>query len=311
MPRGAMRAAAAIAVATLALHLTGANAIVIRANATRHSLRKALIAPAFAAPRDNAAKLNLQGFCKKPDGKPACTTQPCCCWSAYAADIHPMYPSSAETHAKQECSNPPDGFRYAPEPGGSYDDGYMDTLKNSGLVVYDNRRLCCLRRANGVQDDSQRDMSQAVPTTSTTIVITTTTGIPEPGAVDPVFTTKIVTTSLMNPGDEYENAQMEMAARAHLAAADDLSSSVSALNASATAIQEVNDVLQTDPNLVRSRKHVAEMRSAIRGWAVRRWVNLKKLAGGEMHATPADAEAAAAPAGLTRKELAVKTLTER
>jgi len=125
----------------------------------------------------------------------------------------------------------------------------------------------------------------AVPTTTTTTAaVTTTTGIPEPGEVDAAFTTKTFTTSLLNPGDEYENAQMEKAARAHLLAAEDLQSAVASLNASAVAVQEVNDKLQTDPNLVRSRKHVAQMRSAIRDWAVRRWANLKRLSTGDASA---------------------------
>jgi len=250
-----------------------------------------------------ASELNLQGFCQrsdcsKPPCKPVCQSQPCCCWSTFANDIHPSYPSEEETKSKQECLNPPEGFRYAPEPGLTYDDGYLDALKNQALPQYSGRRLCCLRRSLGVQDESQRDLRLAVPTTTaaTITVVTTKAGVPEPGEVPAAFTTKTFTTSLMNAGDEFENAQMEEAARAHLAAAKSLQSAVSALNASATAIDEVNDKLQTDPNLVRSRKNVARMRTAIRGWAQRRWANLKRLKTGDASAFDSGP---APPLGLT------------
>lgn len=260
---------------------------------------------AFSGPVDNGATLNLKGFCKgicdKPPCVPVCTSQPCCCWSTFASDKHPAYPTPLETHSKQQCLNAPKGFRYTPEPGLTFDDGYMDTLKKQALPVYDGRRLCCLRRAAGVQEESQRDLNQAVPTTTTTApAVPTTTApppgvVPEPDEVPAAFTTKTFTTSLLSPGDEYETAQMEEAARAHMSAAKDLQSAVSSLNAGATAIGEVNDKLQTDPNLVRSRKHVAEMKSAIRGWAVRRWANLNRLATGDASAFD---NAPAAPAGL-------------
>lgn len=184
---------------------------------------------------------------------------------------------------------PPDGFDYAPEPGMTFDDGYVAALKKANLPTYDGRRLCCLRRKDGVLYDSQVDLRLAVKTSATTTTAaaaaTTTAGVPEPGEpLAPQFTTEVVTTSLMNPGDEYENAQMEEAARAHLKAADDLSSAVGALNSSAVAIDEIDAKLQTDPNLVRSRKHVAQMRAAIRGWAERRWANLERLKTGDVSA---------------------------
>lgn len=245
--------------------------------------------PAFAGPVENAAELNLKGFCKRPDKKPACLEQPCCCWSTWAANKHPAYPNEAEVRAMQECLNPPKGFRYAPEPGLTYDDGYLATLKNQGFPVYDGRRLCCLRRDLGVQDESQRDLALAIKTTTTTTVTTTTV----PGVVEeepvgvtvpPLFTTEIVTTSLLNPGDEYETAQMEAAAREHLKAADDLMEAVGAINASTAAVAEVRDYMETDPNLVRSRKHVAQMNAAIDAWRYKRWSNLAKLEAGDASA---------------------------
>jgi hypothetical protein len=158
----------------------------------------------------------------------------------------------------------------------------------------------------GVQDESQQDLRFAVKTTTPAPGLTTTTaaaseeeGPPPPGEVPAAFTTKTFTTSLLNPGDEYENAQMEEAARAHLAAAKDLQSAVVALNASAEAVGEVNAKLQTDPNLLRSRKHVAEMRAAIRGWAERRWANLKRLKTGDASAFDNAPTLPAAPPGLT------------
>lgn len=263
----------------------------------------------FAGPANQA--VNITGFCRRigcdPEVEgscaPVCTTKPCCCWSTFAADQHPFYPSPEEVRSKQICHDPPPGFLYAPEPGLTYNDGYVDALKRAGLPVYDGRRLCCLRRAAGPQEDSQRDLRMAVPTTSTTTVTTTEAKPPEIyEPVDPVFTTEPPpTTSLLNPGDEYENAQMEEAAQKHLEAAESLQDSVSALNASAVAVQEINDKLQTDPNLVRSRKHVAEMRSAIHDWALRRWVNLNRLKTGDasafdsVAAPPAPSDVAAPP----------------
>lgn len=219
---------------------------------------------------------------------------------------------SGESKSKQLCLNPPDGFVYAPEPGGSFDDGYFDTLKNQGLPTYDGRRLCCVRRADGVQVDSQQDLSQAVkpiPTTTTTGVLgvaadgssetagdgssesavdesSETAGVAgEAGVTVPAqFTTETFTTSLLAPGDEYETAQMEEAAQAHLTAANDLTEAASALSTSATAINAVNMKLQTDPNLLRSRKHVAEMRAAIDSWAKQRWHNLNILKAGDASA---------------------------
>jgi|Transcript_111382 hypothetical protein len=253
--------------------------------------------PMFAGPKQEEAVLNLQGFCKRPDNKPACDAKPCCCWSTWAAPLHPDY-ESGETASKQTCENPPDGFVYAPEPGLSYDDGYFDTLKKQSLPVYDGRRLCCLRRAQGVQVASQRDLSAAVKT----ITSTTTIGIAGAGAggdaqntgidVPAQFTTETFTTSVLVPGDEYETAQMEEAARAHLQAATDLKEAVGSLTNSAAAIDAVNTKLQTDPNLVRSRKHVAEMRAAINAWVNQRWQNLKKLEAGDASAfAPAGAPA--------------------
>lgn len=137
-----------------------------------------------------------------------------------------------------------------------------------------------------MQDESQRDLRQAIKTTAAPKAAPTTKkpGVPEPDEVPAAFTTKTMTTSLLNPGDEYENAQMEKAARAHLDAAESLQSAVSSLDASAEAVSEVNEKLLTDPNLVRSRKNVAKMKGAIRAWAVRRWANLKRLKTGDASA---------------------------
>lgn len=132
-----------------------------------------------------------------------------------------------------------------------------------------------------MQEDSQKDLRMAVPTTTTTTIITTTLGDPQPEAA---FTTETFTTSLLNPGDEFENAQIEKAAEEHLHTARDLTVSVAALNHSVTAMQEANDQLNNDPNLIRSRKHIAEMRGAIHDWAVRRWANLKRLSTGDASA---------------------------
>lgn len=235
---------------------------------------------AFSGPA-GSAQLNLTGFCDRPDKKPACDQKPCCCWSTWAADKHPTYPNEDEVKSKQECRNPGAGYQYAPDPGLTYNDGYFDTLKMQGYPVYAGRRLCCLRRAKGVQEESQRDLRMAVKTTTTTAVKTT----PAAGvAVPAAFTTEILTTSLLNPGDEYETAQMETAARAHLLAADNLFEAVHALNQSAIAIGEVNTKLQTDPNLLRSRQNVANMKAAINAWVAKRWENLGKLKSGDASA---------------------------
>lgn len=291
-------AAASMFVLLLPFHMAGAASGSPRRASLLQLQRLSRAAPAFSA-KPGTAKLNMQGFCKRIDCveepcEPVCTEQPCCCWSTYAADKHPAYPSPEETASQQLCLYPPEGYVYAPDPGLTYNDGYFDELKRQGMTVYDNRRLCCLRRADGVQADSQQDLSVAVPTTTTTTALTTTTTLEVP----PAFTTETFTTSLLNPGDEYENAQMEMAARAHLAAANAISSGMSALNNSAATLQEVNDELQQNPNLLRSREHVAKMRGAINDWAVRRWANLKRLSTGDASAFD---DGPTAPAGLAPK----------
>lgn len=203
-------------------------------------------------------------------------------------DEHPTYPAPDAVKEQQQCLYPPKGWVYAPEPGLSYNDGLLETIRLAGLPAYPGRRLCCLRRKDGVHDDSQRDLRMAVSTTTTTT--TTTEGnwlLAEDGTkadsqIDPVFTTEApTTTSLLNPGDEYENAQMEKAARAHLKAAYELEDAAAALNSSADALEEIGGKLQNDPNLRRKREHVARIRQAIYDWAVRRWANLKRLSSGD------------------------------
>jgi len=222
-------------------------------------------------------EFSMNGFCKRVDCgqdvcEPACTEQPCCCWSTFGADVHPAYPSPDEVKAEQQCLNPPEGFDYAPEPGTSFDDGYMETLKRTGQTIYPGRRLCCLVRLDSGKRESQRDLSHAVPTTTTTTTVTTEQS--NYWEVTPVVTS---TLPLLNPGDEYENAQLEEAARAHLAAAHDLTSAVAALNTSATALGKIQATLETDPNLVARRKRVDKMKGAIHDWAWRRWQGLKRL----------------------------------
>merc|ERR1719215_1673073 len=104
----------------------------------------------------------------------------------------------------------------------------------------------------GVLHASQRDLRVFVPTTTTM----TTTASQE--YINHWTTTSLTTPQLplLDPGDEWENFQMEEAARAHLAAANDLLAATAALNASATAIGEVNEKVETDPSLARRKKRV-------------------------------------------------------
>merc|ERR1719515_145121 len=76
---------------------------------------------------------------------------------------------------------------------------------------------------------------------------------------------------------EYETAQIENAAREHLAAAEALTRSANALNTSAASLEEVNDFVATDPGLALGRKRVEKMRGAIQAWSVRRMENLKQF----------------------------------
>lgn len=149
-----------------------------------------------------------------------------------------------------------------------------------------------MRRPLGVHDESQQDLVMAV--TKTTVTTTTTTYIvvvAEAVEMGPVVDTETFAISQLNPGDEYENSEMEAAARAHLAAADDLESAAVALGASTDAIQEVVTKLETDPNFVRKRRRIAKMKTSIHDWAVRRWENLKKLGN---YTAPEDAPASKA-----------------
>jgi len=241
----------------------------------RHS--KEALPPAFAA--TGGATLNLQGFCQRPDKKVACTQKPCCCWSTFGGEKHPTYPSKAEAHSNQQCSNPPEGFVYSPEPGGAFDSGLMITLKAQNLPVYAGRTLCCLRDKSGALEESQRPLSEAVPPLPTTTAVpTTTAGVPEPGQIDEAFATKApVTLAPLKAGEEYDSAQMEEAARAHMAAAISLTNTAASLNASATEIADVNNLLNNDPKLAASRVRVAKLKASIKGWSTRRWINLEKL----------------------------------
>lgn len=251
-------------------------------------------APLFQGP--SGQTVNVQGFCVRPgcteNCEPVCTEPPCCCWSTYAAEEHPLYPSNSGVGNKQQCMYPPAGYVYAPDPGLTYNDGYLDELRKAGLPEYDGRKLCCLHRAKGAASDSQNELGQAVPTTTTTTMVTVTIPVSAiygvqtevTTTVPPEFAAEAVTTSLMKPGDEYENAQLEEGAQKKLEVAQALQGAVSSLNSSATDLQEVNDLLQNDPNMVRSRNHIVEMNAAIHGWAQRRWANLKKLATGDASA---------------------------
>lgn len=282
MKVGALALLAILAVphaAALPASMSGRRAALLQLQ--RHS--KEALPPAFAA--TGGATLNLQGFCQRPDKKVACTEKPCCCWSTFGGEKHPTSPSKTETQSNQHCLNPPEGFVYSPEPGGAFDSGLMLTLKAQNLPVYAGRKLCCLRNAKGALEESQRPLSEAVPplptkepTTTIPLLPTTTAGVPEPGQVDEAFTTKApVTLKPLKAGEEYDSAQMEEAARAHLAAAISLTKTAASLNASATEIADVNDLLNNDPKLAASRVRVAKLKASIQGWSQRRWVNLEKL----------------------------------
>jgi len=236
--------------------------------------QNASLPPAFAA--TGGAVLNLQGFCQRPDKTIACTAKPCCCWSTFGGEKHPTYPSK-EAQSKQQCLNPPEGFVYSPEPGGAFSSGLMTTMKAQNLPVYKGRQLCCLRTKGGALEQSQRPLSQATPPLVAPPT-TTTPGVPNPGQVDVAFTTKApVVLAPLNAGEEYEVAQMEEAARAHMAAAIGLAKTAASLNASATEIAGANDMLINDPRLAAQRVRVAKMKVAIKGWSTRRWINLEKL----------------------------------
>lgn len=243
------------------------------------------VPPAFAAP--NGKALNLKGFCQRPDKKPACTQQPCCCWSTFAADKHPAYPSPDEVTGGQSCLNPPAGFTYSPEPGNTFAAGYLETLKKASLPVYAGRRLCCLRTSLGVKEESQQDLSAAIKKAPKRSVVAVAAApaaaavavtVPEPGQVDPAFKPKEQKKVVaLKSGAEFETAKMEQAAQAHLTAANSLTKTAASLEASANAIADVNHALTSDPTFVRKRKRVQKMRSAVKAWSKRRWANLKKL----------------------------------
>jgi len=258
-------------VAAVAVALTSSLAVALK------------VPPAFAAP--NGKALNLKGFCQRPDKKPACASQPCCCWSTFAADKHPTYPSPDEVKGGQLCLNAPGGFSYVPEPGNTFAAGYLETLKKASLPVYAGRRLCCLRRSLGVKEESQQDLSTAIKKAPkrTTLAVAAApadvaVAVPEPGQVNPAFKPKEQKkVAVLNSGAEFETAKMEQAARAHLTAANSLTKTAASLEASANAIADVNHVLTSDPTFVRKRKRVQKMRSAVKDWSKRRWANLKKL----------------------------------
>lgn len=247
--------------------------------------------PLFDSPhlwKNQPGSFQLNGFCKQPDSdEPACTEQPCCCWSTYGADAHIAYPSPDETESHQKCLNPPQGFEYSFEPGLSFDNGYLDAAQRWNQATYAGRRLCCLTRDAAGKYESQRTLADAVPPMPTTSTAVNHQDSLMNAKQKQRWTT--VTTSTapsLEPGDEYGigvaegddwNHEMEAAARAHMAAANELTSAVAELNVSAEALNDINTELQDNPSLAHRRERLARMKGAVRGWAERRWSGLKAL----------------------------------
>lgn len=238
--------------------------------------------------KNQPKSFQINGFCKQPDSDgPACTEQPCCCWSTYGADAHIAYPSPDETESHQKCLNPPQGFEYSFEPGLSFDNGYLDSAQRRNQATYAGRRLCCLTRDAAGKYESQRTLADAVPPMPTTSTTGNHQDLLMSAKQKERWTTMTTSTApVLKPGDEYGigvpdgddwNHEMEAAARAHMAAANELTSAVAELNISTEALNDINTELQDNPSLAHRRERLAKMKGAVRGWAERRWSALKAL----------------------------------
>lgn len=80
---------------------------------------------------------------------------------------------------------------------------------------------------------------------------------------------------------DYETLQMEEAARANLRSAEILKASAASMSQSIADISEVKTQLATNPELLRRKQRVQEMREAVRIWAGKRWHNLQHMALGD------------------------------
>lgn len=245
----------------------------------------------------------VAGFCLRAADMPACTAMPCCCWSTFADVSNPAYPNEVEARLNRQCLNPPVGYAYTPQPGPTFDDGDLNSVRSRNLPSFVGRSLCCLTEVDDPDLYSMRLPTQAIqaqkqPVFKPVMAGTTTPAAAAGGASSAptanvlsgnvatsaplnVFTTKTFTTTELLAGEDYETMQMEAAARAHLAAADDLTQAAAALNTSTDALEEMEREVEANPAMARKRARIARMREALREWSKKRWENIQRLSVGD------------------------------
>lgn len=231
-------------------------------------------APFFDSAGANGQQTDVHGFCEQADGTPACTGEPCCCWSSFGEASHPAYPNDEEAENARRCMNPPVGFIYVTQPGATHDDGQMDFLRSGNSPLYAGRDLCCLMLEGDPLAQSMIDPNNgatsfrdAMPTTAPTIPPVPTPEVPAalPAPILPVIAAPapapMAAQELID--QDYETMQMESAARSHAEAAESLGAASADLGASVQALGDVQHVLASSPVVARKRAHVAHMRAAI------------------------------------------------
>lgn len=177
-------------------------------------------------------------------------------------------PAVAESHPgfRKKIRWPPSsagGASIAADPGAA-------PAPAGGLTTVSSPATAGVEQEGPSVDSERADQSEKVgpvteaasaPSSATTVAPTTTTD--------------------MLAGQDYETLQLEGAARAHRAAANDLSEAAGALGSAVGSLTEVRNKLETDPELIRRKQHVARMRAAIHNWAEKRFHNIEGLAHGD------------------------------
>jgi len=256
-------------------------------------------------PSDPMPNPEVAGFCLRAGDMPACTAMPCCCWSTFADVSNPAYPNEVEARLNRQCLNPPLGYTYAPQPGPTFNDGHLNSVRSRNLPIFVGRSLCCLTEGDDPNLYSMRFPTHAIQAqkqaaTNAVMVGTTTLAAVAGGASSAptanvlsgsmptsaplnIFTTKTFTTTELLAGQDYETMQMEAAARAHLTAADDLTRAAAALNTSTDALENMEREVEASPAMARKRARIARMREALREWSKKRWENIRRLSVGDFN----------------------------
>lgn len=248
----------------------------------------------------------VSGFCLQRGNAPKCFSIPCCCWSTFSTSEHMAYPNEEEAADGRRCLNPPGGYTYVRQPGFTHDDGDRQSLGMDGSPRFPGRDLCCLMSndnpaiysmqepAHGAEEfrDTQRfkdhveeegvtldNAKKRALKEAMKITHPKFASAPAPAPAVAAASPSAPTDLLVN--QDYETLQMEEAARANLRSAELLKASAASMSQSIADISQVKTQLATNPELLRRKQRVHDMREAVRTWAGKRWHNLQHMGLGD------------------------------